>query len=89
MHGYWQLIAHLEDRGDTIRATHVFNIRNWGTRDKGFGHLALHGPTEATNIDPEPDQVLDRVQIIRALPCTDDARAEWEKKFKKVLKDRS
>lgn len=34
-----------------LRISNVWNLRNWGTTDKGFGWLALHGPTSQTVLD--------------------------------------
>jgi hypothetical protein len=62
---------------------HVACIREWGT-SHGIGQLAREAPRKGTVLDPEDDQTVDRIQVIRAIPCREPA---WtaNKKWKAVL----
>lgn len=73
MQGAWVLLAEVEDRGPELALSNVSCIRRWGT-SKGLGQLAAEGKQgEATKLDAEPDQVVDRIQVIRAIPCKAEA----------------
>lgn len=78
LHGRWNLVALVIDAGEEIHISHPSVIREWGTSD-GLGQLADDGPQEGTKFDPEPDQVVDRIQIIRVIPCN---REVWDRSKK-------
>lgn len=75
MQGAWMLVARTKVVGEELELSDVACIRRWGT-SAGVGQLAKEGPLQATVMDNEPDQIIDRIQVIRAIPCEVEA---WER----------
>jgi hypothetical protein len=71
-----------------LALTEVYRIRRWGTPGEGIGYLAVHGPTDTTTVDLEPNQLIDRIQVIRAIPCNATADAAWRKILTTVAAER-
>jgi hypothetical protein len=65
----WVLVGEYERDGLYIRVRNGAVVRRWGTAGKGIGHLASHGPTSDTVLDPEPPTEMHVLAEVRSILC--------------------
>ncbi len=56
-----------DDDQKCVHLSRPFIVRRWGT-ETGLGHLAMHGPTKDTILDPLPEGTA-VADVIATLPC--------------------
>jgi hypothetical protein len=65
----WVSVGIYSNDGMMGRLERSATIRRWGTRDKGLGHLAKHGPQPETVLDYEGTQRFHELAVIKHIDC--------------------
>jgi hypothetical protein len=55
--------------GDYLIITEAKNVRQSGT-ERGFGQLALEGPSSSTTLDPCPDVIVPLAAVVHIMTCS-------------------
>lgn len=50
-------------------------VRRWGTT-KGLGQLAQEGPQPNTKLDSEGDDIINKLEVSRVIPCNEQ---RWQR----------